>query len=431
MRFSTASLFVRTALTLALALVVFQATALWLVYRTVIVPVAEQSADDLAGLIVLSAQTWVELPPATRPAFEHELARRHGLTLATSDASPGGYAAAFSFRDEIEDALSDRIGEAVTLTTTPGDPKVWVDVPVGEHDLRVGFLPQRYALQLPLAAVAMVVLGTLLSLLTTLFMVRRLTVPLARAAAAAKQVGAGEVPLPLPETGSSELVEFARRFNRMAQEVRALLDNRTTLLAGISHDLRTPMTRLRLTLELLREQPAPERIDRALVDLETMNTLITGYLSLARSTRAEAREPCDIASILGELAAEAAIPFPRTIPSVPGVLEVSPLALRQIVRNLIQNAQRYGGGQGVELRLERIADGVRIIVRDFGPGIPEDQLEKVFRPFYRIEASRAEATGGSGLGLAIARQLADSQGWRIDLKNRRSGGLDAVLEILA
>jgi two-component system, OmpR family, osmolarity sensor histidine kinase EnvZ len=428
LRFRSGSLFFRTALTLALALIVFQASALWVVYETVIVPVAEQSADDLSGLVVLSAQTWVELPPATRPAFEAELERRHGLTLTVGKAGASGPAVAFSFRHVIEEALSDRIGEPVALYSTPGDPMVWVDVPVGEHELRVGFLPQRYAVQLPLAAVAMVVLGTVLSLLTSVQLVRRLAVPLARAAVAARQVGAGELPQPLPETGPSELVEFARRFNRMAQEVRELLDNRTTLLAGISHDLRTPLTRLRLTLELLRERPGPERIDRALADLDTMNAMIAGYMELARSTRLAASERCDITPLLGELAAETAV---RWDGAGPCVLEVSPLALRQIVRNLIQNAQRYGGGQSAELRLERTARRVRIIVRDFGPGIPEDQLDKVFRPFYRIEASRSQATGGSGLGLAIARQLAESQGWRIDLQNRRTGGLDAVVEMEA
>lgn len=424
-RAGTGSLFFRTALTLALALIVFQAAALWVVYRTVIVPVAEQSADDLAGLIVLSAQTWAELPPITRPAFVRELDQRHGLILSTQALPAPGSAADFAFRGEIEDALGDRLDDDVTLLSTADDPVAWVEVPVGEHRLWVGFLPQRYAMKLPVAAVAMVALGTLLSLLTALFLVRRLTVPLARAAAAARQVGAGELPAPLPETGPSELVELARRFNHMGHEVRELLDNRTTLLAGISHDLRTPMTRLRLNLELLREQPAPQRIDRALADLEAMNALIAGYLELARSRRAEARVSGDIVPRLSEIAAETGVRWEDVAPCR---LTVAPLALQQILRNLIENARRYGGEKIPELRLETTPETVTLIVRDFGPGLAEDQLEKVFRPFYRIEASRSASTGGSGLGLAIARQLAESQGWRLSLKNRPDG-LDAVLEI--
>ena len=426
MRRLTRSLYARTALTLALAFVVFQAAAFWVVTRTLIVPVAERSADDLAGLIVLSAQTWVELPPQTRAAFERELARRHGLRLTTIDVGATAQAPRFAFRRQIEAALSRRVGEAIELRGVPGTEAVWLDIPVGGHDLRAGFFPDRYAVKPPLAAIAVIALGTFLSLLTALFLVRRLTVPLARAARAASQVGAGELPEPLPETGPAELAELARRFNTMAAEVRALLDNRTTLLAGISHDLRTPMTRLQLHLEMLRDAPSPARIDRAAADLADMNKLITGYLELARTTQAETRVRVDLALLLEEAAADAGLAWPGAASCE---VEAGRLALRQIVSNLIQNAQRYGGGTPVELALECSDRLARVVVRDAGPGIPDDQLEKVFRPFYRLEASRSQATGGTGLGLAIVRQLAESNGWTVTLRNRAAGGLEAVLEI--
>lgn len=420
------SLFARTALTLALAFIVFQAAAFWVVTRTLIVPVAERSADDLAGLIVLSAQTWVELPPQTRAAFERELARRHGLRLTTVDVGATQDAPRFAFRRQIEAALSRRVGETIVLRGVAGTTAAWLDVPVGGHDLHVGFFPDRYAVKFPLAALAVIVLGTLLSLLTALFLVRRITVPLARAAQAARQVGAGELPEPLPETGPAELAELARRFNRMAAEVRELLDNRTTLLAGISHDLRTPMTRLQLNLEMLRDAPSPARIDRAVSDLADMNRLIAGYLELARTTQAEPRVRFDLATLLQEVATDAGLSWPATAPCV---VEAGRLAVRQIVSNLIQNAQRYGGGTAVELALECGDARVRVAVRDRGAGIPADQVEKVFRPFYRLETSRSQATGGTGLGLAIVRQLAESNGWKVSLANRAGGGLEAVLEI--
>ena len=446
MKSITRSLFARTALTLALAFIVFQVAAFWVVTRTLIVPVAERSADDLAGLIVLSAQTWVELPPETRAAFERELARRHGLRLTTVDVGATADAPRFAFRKQIEAALSRRAGETVVLRGVPDKAAAWLDIPVGGHDLRVGFFPNRYAVKLPLAAIAVVVLGTLLSLLTALFLVRRITVPLARASLAASQVGAGELPEPLPETGPAELAELARRFNIMAAEVRELLDNRTTLLAGISHDLRTPMTRLQLNLEMLRDDPSPARIDRAnstdaridransnsaridraVADLADMNRLITGYLELARTTRPEQKARFDLAGLLEEVAADASLPWPGAAPCM---VEAGRLAVRQIVSNLVQNAQRYGGGAPVELVLECADTQARVIVRDAGAGIPEDQLEKVFRPFYRLEGSRSQATGGTGLGLAIVRQLAETNGCRVTLRNRAAGGLEAVLEM--
>ncbi len=420
------SLFARTALTLALAFIVFQAAAFWVVYRTLIVPVAERSADDLAGLIVLSAQTWVELPPPTRAAFERELARRHGLRLTIVDVGATTDAPRFAFRTQIEAALSRRVGDDVVLRGVPGTAAAWLDIPLGGHDLHVGFFPRRYAVKPPLAAIAVVALGTFLSLLTALFLVRRITVPLARAADAASQVGAGELPEPLPETGPAELAELARRFNTMAAEVRALLDNRTTLLAGISHDLRTPMTRLQLNLEMLRDAPSPTRIDRAVADLADMNRLIAGYLELARTTRSENRVRFDLAGLLEEAAADANLSWPGAAPCM---VEASRLAVRQIVSNLVQNAQRYGGGTPVELALECTAELARVIVRDAGGGIPDDQLEKVFRPFYRLETSRSQATGGTGLGLAIVRQLAETNGLKVVLCNRPQGGLEAILEI--
>ncbi|OJW88978.1 ATP-binding protein [Thiobacillus sp. 65-1402] len=420
------SLYARTALTLALAFIVFQAAAFWVVYRTLIVPVAERSADDLAGLIVLSAQTWVELPPPTRAAFERELARRHGLRLTTAATAAAADAPQFAFRAQIEAALSRRVGGPIVLRGVPGTAAAWLDIPLGGHDLHAGFFPDRYAVKPPLAAIAVIAVGAFLSLLTALFLVRRLTVPLARAVQAASQVGAGELPEPLPETGPAELAELARRFNRMAAEVRDLLDNRTTLLAGISHDLRTPMTRLQLNLEMLRDAPSAARIDRAVADLADMNRLITGYLELARTTQAEMKVRFDLAGLLEEVAADAGLSWQGAVPCE---IEAGRLAMRQIVTNLVQNAQRYGGGTPVELALECTGKLARVIVRDAGAGIPDDQLEKVFRPFYRLEASRSQATGGTGLGLAIVRQLAETNGWTVSLKNRAAGGLEATLEI--
>jgi two-component system osmolarity sensor histidine kinase EnvZ len=168
------------------------------------------------------------------------------------------------------------------------------------------------------------------------------------------------------------------------------------------------------------------RIDRAVADLADMNKLISGYLELARTTQAETKVRFDLAGLLEEAAADAGLPWPGVAPCE---VEAGRLAVRQIVSNLIQNAQRYGGGMPVELALECTDKLARVIVRDAGAGIPEDQLEKVFRPFYRLETSRSQATGGTGLGLAIVRQLAETNGWKVSLTNRASGGVEAVLEM--
>jgi two-component system osmolarity sensor histidine kinase EnvZ len=425
MRLRPASLYSRTALILALAFVLFQAVAYWVIYRTLVLPVAQRSADDLAGLVILSAQTWVELPPITRPAFEDELAYRHGVRLTAAPLAEPVPAPHFAFKKQIVQALSKRLGSELSLSGRRQDESVWVAIPVGGRELRAGFFPNRYAVRPPLAAVTLVSLGAFLVLLTALVLVRRITVPLARAARAAEQVGAGQFPAPLPESGPQELAELARRFNQMSREVQALLENRTTLLAGVSHDLRTPLTRARLALELLQERPDPKRMERIGQDLEEMNTLISGYLDLARSFKVEEPEEVELAQALREIAS-------RTggvrVEAQACTVRIGRQALARILSNLLENARRYGGGE-IGLRLVRGKNWVRIQVLDQGPGIPEEDLDKVFRPFYRLEASRAQATGGTGLGLAIVKQLAEANGWIIRMRNRPQGGLEAELEI--
>ena len=419
------SLFARTALILAVVFLLFQVMATLVVYRTVVKPVAERSADDLAGLIVLSAQTWVELPPEVRPAFERELATAHGLRLQEATGALRPPAATFPFRREIERALSNRLGVGIQLEGGEEDGSVWVVLPTGGRQLQAGFFPGRYAVRPPLAAVTLVSVGTFLVLFTALLLVRRITVPLARASRAAGVVGKGGMPEPLPETGPQELADLARRFNQMAREVQQLLENRTTLLGGISHDLRTPLTRLQLKLELLQTKFDPAKLPSMEKDLAEMNAMIGGYLELARSTQPEVAQEIDLDELLQKLAEKHGAMY-RSGGTCR--FRVGPGALARILDNLLQNAHRYGAGKTApEMRLKCGSKHVEVAVLDSGPGIPEAELEKVLRPFYRLEASRAAATGGTGLGLAIVKQLAEINGWEIKLRNRAEGGLEARL----
>ena len=421
------SLFARTALILAAVFILFQAVATLVVYRAVIEPVAERSADDLAGLIVLSAQTWVELPPEVRPAFERELAQRHGLRLQAATGLIRPPAPAFPFRQQIERALSKRLDTKILLEGGVEGGSVWVVMAIGGRQLQAGFFPNRYAVRPPLAAAMLVSIGTFLVLLTALLLVRRITVPLARAARAAGVVGKGGMPDPLPETGPQELADLARRFNQMAREVQQLLENRTTLLGGISHDLRTPLTRLQLKLELLQAKFDPAKLASMETDLAEMNAMIGGYLELARSTQAELAQEVDLDALLRQLAEKHGATY-RSGGACR--FRIGPGALARILDNLLQNALRYGAG-AAELRLECAPKRAQISVLDSGPGIPATELEKVLRPFYRLEASRAAATGGTGLGLAIVKQLAEINGWEIRLANRPEGGLEARLILAA
>jgi two-component system osmolarity sensor histidine kinase EnvZ len=424
------SLFGRTALTLGLAFILFQSLAIALVSFTILTPLAQRSADDLAALIVLSAQTWVELPPETRPAFEKELRQHHHLQLSKIDDIGNIPADRFLNSRKIEDALSQRTGQDIRLERGESD-WVWADMKMGGHFIRVGFEKNRYNVRAPLAAVGLVSMSALLIWITALIVVRRITRTLAQLSAAAAQVGQGKMPQPLPEHGARELVTLAQAFNQMANEVQDLLANRTTLLAGISHDLRTPIARMRLAVAMLPEVTDPKLIAQIERDLVQMNQLIADFLDMARGLNSDAHHSCDVVAILQALVDDAKRGGGNVSLTAPPTCELSiaPHALQRIVTNLIQNAVRYGQPHPVEVRCEPAATGLEIQVLDHGPGIPEDQMELVFRPFFRLESSRNIATGGSGLGLAIARQLAQAHGWQLNLKAREGGGLVATLHI--
>jgi two-component system osmolarity sensor histidine kinase EnvZ len=423
------TLFGRTAAALLAAFLVFEAIAFGVVWFMVIRPLAERSADDLAAKILLSAQTWVELPPQTRADYEMELAFRHDLALAEvktrlSQAAPANY-----FGDLIATALTRRAKQNIELKRGADPNWDWLEIQLADKLLRVGFDRQRYALEAPLAAVGVFLLGAALTVLTALFMVRQASGRMNSLARKAGEVGQGRAPETLPETGARELRELTAAFNRMALEVQALLENRTVLLAGVSHDLRTPITRLRLALSLL-EGVDPVLVQRMEHDLDEMNRLISDMLVFARSLKVEALRECDLTRVLDDLAEQTALLGPlEWRAGAPCMARVGEAALRRIVGNLLENARRYGGDKGVRLQLECDLGEIRIAVLDRGPGIPVEQREAVFRPFTRLETSRSREAGGSGLGLAIARQLADAHGWRIALSDRAGGGLIATLII--
>lgn len=424
------TLFGRAALALLAIFLAAQGAAFYVVWKTAVEPVRARSADDLAARIALAAQTWVELPPATRADYEIELSLRHNLELGPVNQALPTSAPDSAFGDLLETALRLRTGQAVTLKTG-GDPAfLWVELKLGVHMLRVGFQKERYELRAPLEAAAVFLAGGLLTLLAVLLLARRMSRQLAEVAVLARVVGQGRAPERLPETGAEEMRQFAGAFNRMADEVRQLLENRTVLLSGISHDLRTPITRLRLALSMLDSDDV-DMVRRMEGDLEEMGRLISEMLDFSKALQGAECVELDLAALLGELAADAARAGAVEWRPPPGNVacrfRVGERALRRIVGNLLGNAMRYGDGKAVELSLECLPEGARIAILDRGPGIPETELERVFQPFYRLEGSRARDTGGSGLGLAIVRQLADAYGWRVSLAPRSEGGLRAEL----
>jgi two-component system osmolarity sensor histidine kinase EnvZ len=275
------------------------------VLALVLLPLASRSADDLAGLMVLSAQTWSELPPHTRPDFEAELLARHRIAL-----SPGGPPRAGSLRSVhgfylgfLEAALARRGAGARLLDD--GGPQdghwIWTTVEAGGSPLGVGFAADRLDTHPLWALLVVTLVGAGAVAVASVWLAKRLVQPIRRLERAAAQVAAGTDPEPLPESGPWELAELARHFNHMARQVRELVDARTTLLAGASHDLRTPLARMRLGLEMLRLDPRPGRIERLERDIDEMNGLIGQLLLLARGMAPQERKRLVLAAWLHEI----------------------------------------------------------------------------------------------------------------------------------
>ena len=426
------SLFRSTATTVAGVLLVFQLILIAATVKFVMLPMAKRSADDLAALLVLSAQTWVELPPETRKDFELELVHKHQFMLFDARTTLPPRTSYYPYLTLLDSALTARTGEPVSIKVTDLDTTwFWAEIHTGGKLIRIGFPKERLNTDPPTMLLLALIATVVFSLFTALVLARRVTKPLAHFSAAARRIGEGNLPESFPETGIKELSGLAATFNQMALQVRELLTNRTTMLAGISHDLRTPLARMRLAIEMLPESADPKLVARLQHDVDEMNQLIGEFLALSREIQKEPPQQIDVSLLLEELAdnarSEGAQVEWRSSGST--LLSAGPMALRRILTNLLGNAIRYGADKPVTIDFTLNDDMAVIRILDRGPGIPPDELENVFRPFYRLESSRSNTTGGSGLGLAISRQLAEANGWKIELLPRPEGGTEARLTI--
>jgi signal transduction histidine kinase len=263
--------------------------------------------------------------------------------------------------------------------------------------------------------------------LVSVLVVRSINRPLRELAQAADRVGRVHPPTPVSDAGPREVRHAARAFNDMQARIARLIADRTQALAAVSHDLKTPITRLRLRAGLIEDAETQAKID---ADLDEMEAMIESTLAYLRGeTDAEPPRAVDLVATLVTLcnAATDTGADVRYDGPAHARLVARPLALKRAIGNLIDNAVAYGRRARVSLRVEPTMLG--IVVDDDGPGIPEAEHARVFEPFYRLEASRSRKTGGSGLGLTIARQVVDTHRGTLTLANRTEGGLRVTIRL--
>lgn len=262
---------------------------------------------------------------------------------------------------------------------------------------------------------------TLLIAVLAIMAVRRATMPVSLFATAAERLGLGLNAEPLPESGMGEVRRAARAFNTMQSRLKRFVQDRTQMLAAISHDLRTPITRMRLRAEFVDDS---EQRDKMLSDLDDMEAMISATLAFAREDAAnEPATPTDVAALVARIVSDEEEGGHGVSYTGPETLErtIRPLGLKRALANIVGNAIKYG--ERADVTLSDNGEQMEILIDDKGPGIPDEFKEQVFTPFFRVESSRSRDTGGTGLGMTIARNAIRSMGGDIELLDRAEGGL--------
>jgi two-component system osmolarity sensor histidine kinase EnvZ len=439
-RLATGSLLWRTFAVVVAALVLSQAAALWLFDRYITQPRVAQATRNFVSHLKTVGAAMQTLEPAAQKAFIARIAEQEGIRILPERS--GEHLRPVTERKTLalfRERIRESFGPGAEVYVRDNDdvepgarpPRVlWVRLPSGEKSSFWVAFPRARVERDPITAVVMwSVAGLAIAILATLLILGRLNRPLNELALAADQLGRGGDPQPVDETGPTEIRGLARAFNQMKTGLRAAQRERATFLAGISHDLRTPLSRLRLDLEML-EGKVPAEVQRGMVeDVQDMNTIIDQFIDF---TRTEASEPLSLVNV-SELGRHCAERFARSgaqvrceLAEVPPLM-LRPLAMQRLVDNLIGNASRHAGGE-VTLRTAAHGPQVTLSILDRGPGIAAEMVERLKQPFTRLDEARSGATG-AGLGLAIANRVAVMHGGRLDLLPRAGGGLEARLTL--
>jgi two-component system osmolarity sensor histidine kinase EnvZ len=434
-RLLPASLLWRTLLVLLAALVLSQAFALWLVHEYVTQPRIEQNIRLFVSHLKTIAAAMDTMDAAHQAAFAARIAEQEGIRVASQQGEERMQPARPSpglqlFRERMRATFGPEAEVYVVAREVRGNapPRMlWVRLPSPTGGWWIAFPRTRAERDPSTAFILWGAVGLAIAVAATFTIAWRLNRPLRALARAAGRIGRGETPRAVAVSGPREVRALATAFNEMAERLQESARERATFLAGISHDLRTPLSRLRLEVEMLGGHVDPQAQRGMVSDLDDMNAIIDQFIDF---TRSEAAEPLarvdlnDVARASAERAVRAGAEVELHLGDVPP-LELRALAIRRVVDNLIVNAQRHARGP-IELATA-VRDGHAVLcVRDRGPGIPPPLVEHLKQPFTRRDDARSGASG-AGLGLAIAERVARLHGGRLELLPRDGGGLEAAL----
>lgn len=397
----------------------------------------EPRAMQLAQLVVsvanLTRASLLTAQPEKRAALLQELSDREGIRIYPSEPDE----AIVPLPDApVLRLMTAEVRRQLGLDTRlawerEAEQGLWVSFRIEDDEYWVKLPPERLQRVFPQHLLGWGAAALALSLIGAYLIVFRVTRPLKALARAASSIGSGEQPAPLEERGPLEIRTLTHAFNEMSDDLKQLDADRALILAGISHDLRTPLARLRLGVELSGADTQTR--EGMAADIDEMDKVIGQFLDFAREASGEALDLCDLKGLCADIAEQyrrRGIAIDSELADLPPI-PLRTLAIRRSIANLIDNAWRYAGAtMPIELRC-RGEDGVAIVeVLDRGPGIPPQQVERLKRPFTRLDSARSGATG-AGLGLAIVDRVARAHQGQLRLLAREGGGLTAQLRLPA
>jgi len=394
-------------------------------------PRAEATALQAVTVVNYTRASLIASQENLRLALLSELTGKEGVRIYYAD-----------FMEEIEplpedifinmvaDKIKERLGEQTIITVNHyGVEGLWVSFNIGQDDFWVVIPHVHVERPFPWQWFNWGALVLLLSLAGGYLLAARINAPLNLLVKAADRLRNGERPEKLPDDSMTELREVSKTFNKMAESLAELDAERTLILAGVSHDIRTPLARLRLAVEMLPDDKCESLKLGMIEDIADMDNIIHQFLDFVKGVEGEPAQMVDINALLKSLyERQTRAGRDLTVQLSPTYfIAIRPLAMQRLLDNLVNNAYNYGGGN-VRVESKIMAADVVISVLDEGPGIPESHVEKLLRPFERLDTARSNA-GGSGLGLAIADRIAKLHKGKLELINRPTGGLEARLSL--
>jgi two-component system osmolarity sensor histidine kinase EnvZ len=424
------TLFGRSILIIVTPLILLQVIATWIFYERHWETVARRLSASVAGDIALMIETMNVLEPderarlfATTPGLtELDFVYNPDRTLNDFRAIPGHSIV----ETPLISALKGVVHRPYRIDFVSDAHRILIDVQLEDGVLSVGVPRQRLYTSTTYIFVMWMVGSSIVLFAVAILFMRNQVRALRRLADAAESFGKGRNVAHFKLEGAAEIRQAAAAFLVMRDRIQRQISQRTEMLAGVSHDLRTPLTRMKLALALLGDGLA---IDELKSDVAEMETMVTGYLDFARGEGAEAPVETDLSLLLEEVTTTArrggvslSLAAPAEYP-----LLLRPNAMKRCITNLLSNARRHGTHVWVTALPSR--NGIDILIDDDGPGIPPEQRDMVFRPFFRLDRSRNVATGGVGLGLTIARDVARGHGGDLTLEGSPQGGLRARLHL--